>query len=69
MESGIGDKPLKILIVEDNPGDARLAEETIARSNQNTNITLAEDGEQAMSMLRRQGSSAKHRVLISSCLI
>jgi len=55
VESGIGDKPLQILIVEDNPGDARLAEETIGKSNQKTNITVAEDGEQALAMLRREG--------------
>ena len=51
-------KPIEILLVEDNPGDARLAQETIKGSEHLTNITIAKDGEVAMAMLRREGSYA-----------
>jgi chemotaxis family two-component system response regulator Rcp1 len=55
MNSGIGDQPLQILIAEDNPGDVRLAEEIIAKSSQPANISVAEDGEQALAMLKKEG--------------
>ena len=45
MVSEIGDRPIEILLVEDNPADFRLAQDTIERSNQRANITHAEDGE------------------------
>ena len=55
MTSGEQGKPIEILVVEDNPGDARLAQETIKQSEYQTNITIAEDGEMAMAMLRQEG--------------
>lgn len=48
-------KPIEILLVEDNPADARLAQDTIQQSEQAANITHAEDGEIAMSVLRQEG--------------
>ncbi len=55
MVSGLGDRLLEILLVEDNPADARLAQDTIEQSHQQTNITHVEDGDIALSVLRKEG--------------
>jgi CheY-like chemotaxis protein len=55
MVSGSGDSSVEILLVEDNPADARLAQDTIEQSERNANITHAEDGEIALSILRKEG--------------
>ena len=55
MTSGPGDRPIEILLVEDNPADARLAQETIRGSSHQTNITVAENGEVAIARLRKEG--------------
>ncbi len=52
------DRPLEILLVEDNPADVRLAQETLAESTHQLNITVAEDGEIAMAILRKEGVHA-----------
>jgi CheY-like chemotaxis protein len=58
MTAESSEKPLEILLVEDNPGDARLAEETLKQSEHATNITIAEDGEVALAHLRGEGEHA-----------
>ncbi|MBF0620434.1 MAG: response regulator [Magnetococcales bacterium] len=45
--------PIEILLIEDNPGDARLAEESFKESKLLLRINHVEDGEQAMSYLLR----------------
>ena len=55
MVTDIGDRPIEILLVEDNPADFRLAQDTIERSNQRANITHAEDGEIALAILKKEG--------------
>ncbi len=45
-------RPFRILLVEDNPGDADLIREVIAESEQKTTIALAVDGVEAMRCLR-----------------
>jgi len=47
-------KPIEILLVEDNPGDARLTREAMALSKVRNNLHHARDGEEAMAFLRRQ---------------
>lgn len=48
-------RPAEILLVEDNPGDARLTFEALKSSGTSTNhIHHVSDGEQAMRFLRRQ---------------
>lgn len=47
--------PIEILLVEDNPGDARLAMEALKDSKLLNNIHHVEDGEQAIDFLRKQG--------------
>ena len=49
---------LEILLVEDNPGDARLTEEALKEGKVLTNLSVARDGVEAMAMLRREGPHA-----------
>jgi CheY-like chemotaxis protein len=51
-------KPIDILLVEDNPGDARLAVEAFREGKVRNEIHLAADGVEAMDFLRRKG---KHK--------
>ena len=48
--------PIEILIVEDNPGDVELAREALSDVSVRKNLTVAEDGEQGLSLLRREGA-------------
>jgi len=47
--------PIEILLVEDNPGDARLAFEALKDSKLKNNLYLATDGVEAMDFLRKNG--------------
>jgi two-component system, chemotaxis family, response regulator Rcp1 len=47
--------PIEILLVEDNPGDARLAKEALKDSKLLNNIHHVVDGEQAIQFLRNEG--------------
>lgn len=51
-------RPLEILLVEDNPGDVRLTEETLKDAEISHNLTVAGDGVEAMAMLRKDGDYA-----------
>jgi CheY-like chemotaxis protein len=51
-------KAIEILLVEDNPGDARLTREALSQSKVRNNLHRASDGEEALAFLRRQGSFA-----------
>ena len=42
-------RPVEILLVEDNPADARLTAEALKQSKVVNNLHVAMDGEQAMS--------------------
>ena len=44
-----------ILLVEDNPGDARLAQEALKEGSLLSRLTVVVDGVEAMSYLRREG--------------
>ena len=54
MIEGAG-KAIDILLVEDNPGDVRLAREALKESKVLNNIFVVEDGVEAMDFLRRNG--------------
>jgi len=41
----------QILLVEDNPGDVRLAREALRTSRSQSDLVVAKDGEEAMTML------------------
>jgi two-component system, chemotaxis family, response regulator Rcp1 len=45
-----------ILLVEDNPGDVRLMREALATNGMSKSLSVVEDGEQALSFLKRNGS-------------
>ncbi len=49
-------QPIEILLVEDNPGDVRLTKESLRESKIHNNLSVAEDGEQALAFLRREGA-------------
>ena len=51
-------KPIEILLVEDNPGDARLTREALTHSKVRNRLHHARDGEEAMAFLRREGRFA-----------
>jgi CheY-like chemotaxis protein len=51
-------KAIEILLVEDNPGDARLTREALAMSKLRNTLHLARDGEEALEFLRREGRFA-----------
>ncbi|MCY3544566.1 MAG: response regulator [Chloroflexota bacterium] len=55
MTTETADRAIEILLVEDNPADVRLTEEVIKGSEHATNITVAEDGVEAMEILRGEG--------------
>lgn len=48
-------QPIEILLVEDNPGDARLTLEAMRDAKVRNRIHVVEDGIEAMAFLRRQG--------------
>ncbi len=50
--------PIDILLVEDNPGDARLTREALAYSKIRNTLHHARDGEEALAFLRREGPYA-----------
>lgn len=53
--------PIDILLVEDNPGDARLAQEALKDSKIRNTIHWVKDGVAAMEYLRREGRFADRR--------
>ena len=51
-------RPIEILLVEDNPDEASLTIETLKEGRVRNNITLVEDGVEAITFLRREGKYA-----------
>jgi len=58
METSEIGSPVDILLVEDNPGDARLAMEALKASKVSNTLHWAKDGEEAMAFLRQEGEHA-----------
>lgn len=52
-------RPIEILLVEDNPGDVRLTREALKEGKVRNNMQVAEDGEEALAFLHRQGRYAQ----------
>jgi len=48
-------RPIEILLVEDNPGDARLTIEALKQSMVTYNLRIARDGQEALDILRQRG--------------
>jgi CheY-like chemotaxis protein len=59
MDTVPNGKVIEILLVEDNPGDARLTQEAFRDSKVANNLHVVSDGALAMEFLRRQGPYAK----------
>lgn len=51
-------EPIEILLVEDNPGDARLAAEALKENKVSNNLHQVRDGVEAMRFLRREAPYA-----------
>jgi len=58
MHNAADGKPIEILLVEDNPGDVRLAVEALRDAKVANRLHIVEDGVEAMSFLRREGRYA-----------
>ena len=58
MTSTDSTKPIEILLVEDNPGDATLTTETFEHGSLRNNLNVVEDGVEAMAFLRREDTYA-----------
>jgi len=52
-------RPIEILLIEDNPGDVRLAREALKDGKVLNALNVVEDGVEAMAYLRRQGKYAE----------
>jgi len=59
MTNQKGGKPIEILLVEDNPGDARLAQEALRDSKVSNTLKIVGDGVEAMDYLRKKGKYGK----------
>jgi chemotaxis family two-component system response regulator Rcp1 len=51
-------KPVEILLVEDNPGDVRLTMEALKEGRLLNHVSVAEDGVEALAFLRQEGKYA-----------
>lgn len=58
MVGTINTEPVEILLVEDNPGDARLAVEALKENKVRNNLHHVKDGVEAMDFLHRRGAYA-----------
>ena len=59
MKAIIGERmPIQVLLVEDNPGDVRLTQETFRGANSSVHLHVASDGVEAMAFLRHEGTEA-----------
>jgi chemotaxis family two-component system response regulator Rcp1 len=48
-------RPVRILLVEDNPGDARLTQEVFKLNKMPKTLSVVEDGVEALAFLRQEG--------------
>ncbi|MFY1593406.1 response regulator [Micromonospora sp. WMMD737] len=53
--------PVRILVVDDDPGDVLMIEEALADSDVDKVIDVVSDGQEAMEFLRREGRHADAR--------
>jgi CheY-like chemotaxis protein len=58
MSTVFASRPVEILLVEDNPGDARLTVEALREGKIRNNLHHAKDGVEALAFLRREGPHA-----------
>jgi len=58
VTDGIGGQPVEILLAEDNPGDIKLTQKALDSGQVLNNLHVVNDGQEAMSFLRREGEYA-----------
>ncbi len=58
MKSQTAERPIEILIVDDNPGDVRLTVEALKDGKVQNRLHTAQDGIEAIAFLRRKGEYA-----------
>jgi len=56
--------PIKVLIVEDNPGDVELAKEALRETSLTLDLHVAEDGAEALDVLRNEPPDAPRTDLV-----
>jgi chemotaxis family two-component system response regulator Rcp1 len=54
MTTAVRERPIEILLVEDNPGDVRLTQEALRDGKVANNVSVVGDGVAALSFLRRE---------------
>jgi len=54
-DTHLAGRPIEVLMVEDNPGDVRLTQEALADGKVLNNISVVEDGVEALQYLKREG--------------
>ena len=59
MKSNNGNKPITILLVEDNPGDIRLVQETFKEGNVTNQLEIVRDGEEAINYMQQRDGYSK----------
>ena len=52
------EKPVELLLIEDNPGDVRLTREGLIDNKVRNKLNVAVDGEDALAYLRKEGKYA-----------
>ena len=55
----------EVFLVEDNPEDAKLVEGAIKEAGVDVNLTVAETGEQALTIIRQDGESSKPDLILT----
>jgi len=58
MKSQTAERPIEILIVDDNPGDVRLTMEALKDGKVQNRLHTAQDGMEAIAFLRKKGEYA-----------
>lgn len=58
MSTRAAARPVEVLLVEDNPGDVRLTREALRDGKVSNNLSVVQDGVEAMRFLRREGPYA-----------
>jgi two-component system, chemotaxis family, response regulator Rcp1 len=54
-----GPKAIRVLLVEDSPGDIRLTQEALKDAKMHIHLEVMRDGQEAMAFLKREGEYAK----------
>ncbi|HEU0298396.1 MAG TPA: response regulator [Longimicrobium sp.] len=58
MSARASTHPIEVLLVEDNPGDVRLTREALKEGKVHNNLSVVQDGVEALAFLRREGPHA-----------